>query len=135
MLFKFKFIINSYSQQFYFSRTENNLPLTLSLKGAIFLTPRTINWNLPILDFIELILNQSNTFLRSYLRSENTCSRFLLQMYSVLSLLKMLKYFEVMLEIFEFSHMKEIVESWLLYANKFSWIIQSCFPNEIIKQS
>ena len=120
MLFKFKFIINSYSQQFYFSRTENNLPLTLSLKGAIFLTPRTINRNLPILDFIELILNQSNTFLRSYLRSENTCSRFLLQMYSVLSLLKMLKYFEVMLEIFEFSHMKEIVESWLLYANKFS---------------
>ena len=27
-------------------------------------------------------------------------------------LLKMLKYFEVMLNIFEFSHMKEIVESW-----------------------
>ena len=56
-------------------------------------------------------------------------------MYSVLSLLKMLKYFEVMLEIFEFSHMKEIVESWLVYANKFSWIIQSCFSNETIKQS
>ena len=35
--------------------------------------------------FIELILNQSNTFPRSYLRFENTCFRFLLQLYSVLS--------------------------------------------------
>ena len=39
-------------------------------------------------------------------------------------LLKMLKYFEVMLSIFEFSHVKEIVESWLGYVNKFSWVIQ-----------
>ena len=29
-------------------------------------------------------------------------------------LLKMLKYFEVMLNIFQFSHMKEIVKSWLI---------------------
>ena len=42
-------------------------------------------------------------------------------------LLKMLKYFEVKLNIFEFSHVKEIVESWLVYVNKFSWMIQSCF--------
>ena len=32
-------------------------------------------------------------------------------------LLKMLKYFEVMLNIFEFSHLKEIVESSLDYVN------------------
>ena len=35
-------------------------------------------------------------------------------------LLKMLKYFEVMLNIFEFSHLKEILESSLVYVNKFS---------------
>ena len=45
-------------------------------------------------------------------------------------LLKMLKYFEVMLNIFEFSYEKEIIESWLVYLNKFSWIIQSCFLTE-----
>ena len=33
-------------------------------------------------------------------------------------LLKMLKYFEVMLKIFKFSHVKEIAESSLVYANK-----------------
>ena len=49
-------------------------------------------------------------------------------------LLKMLKYFKVMLNIFEFSHVKEIVESWLVYLNKFPWIIQSLFLTETIKQ-
>ena len=34
-------------------------------------------------------------------------------------LLKMLKYLEVMLNIFEFPYVKEIVESWLGYVNKF----------------
>ena len=33
--------------------------------------------------------------------------------------LEMLKYFEVMLNIFEFFHVKKIVESRLLYVNKF----------------
>ena len=37
-------------------------------------------------------------------------------------LLKILKYFEVMLNIFESSYVKEVVESWLVYVNKFSWI-------------
>ena len=40
------------------------------------------------------------------------------------------KYFEVMLNIFEFSQVKEIDKSWLVYVNKFSWIIQSCFLTE-----
>ena len=35
-------------------------------------------------------------------------------------LLKMLTFFEVMLNIFEFSHVKELVESRLVYGNKFS---------------
>ena len=35
------------------------------------------------------------------------------------SLLKMLKYFKGMLKFFEFSHVKAIVESRLVYANKF----------------
>ena len=33
-------------------------------------------------------------------------------------LLKMLNYFEVMLNVFEFSHVKEIVESLVVYGNK-----------------
>ena len=47
-------------------------------------------------------------------------------------LLKMLEYFEVTLNIFEFSHVKEIVETWLVYINRFSWIIESCFITETI---
>ena len=35
-----------------------------------------------------------------------------------------------MLNIFEFSHVKEIVESWFVYVKKFLWIIQSCFLTE-----
>ena len=50
-------------------------------------------------------------------------------------LLKILKYFEVRLNIFEFSHVNEIVKSWLVYENKFSWIIQSGFLTETIKES
>ena len=49
--------------------------------------------------------------------------------------LKMPKYSEVMLNIFEFFHVKEIVESWLVYVNKFLWTIQSCFLTETIKRS
>ena len=50
-------------------------------------------------------------------------------------LLKQLKYFEVMLSIFEFSRVWENVESWLVYANKFFWIVQSYFLTGIIKWS
>ena len=50
-------------------------------------------------------------------------------------LLKMLKYFKVMLNFFEFSRVKEIVQSWLVYAKKFSRIIQSLFLTETIKES
>ena len=32
-----------------------------------------------------------------------------------------------------FFHVKEIVESWLAYVNKFSWIAQSCFLTHTIK--
>ena len=39
-------------------------------------------------------------------------------------LLKMLKYFEVMLNIFEFSDVEEIIESWLVCVNKFLWNIK-----------
>ena len=45
--------------------------------------------SLPGLMFTELILIKSNTFLRSYLRFGNTCSRFLLQLYDVLSSAKL----------------------------------------------
>ena len=50
-------------------------------------------------------------------------------------LLKKLKYSEVMLNIFEFSRVWENVESWLVYANKFFWIVQSYFSTDVIKQS
>ena len=58
------------------------LLLIFSLKDAILLSPRTISWNFPELPFMELTLNQSNTFLWSYLRFENTWSRLLLQLLS-----------------------------------------------------
>ena len=50
-------------------------------------------------------------------------------------LLKKLKYFEVILNIFEISWVWENVESWLVYANKFFWIAQPYFLTDIIKQS
>ena len=50
-------------------------------------------------------------------------------------LLKKMKYFEVMLNIFEFSRVWGNVESWLVYANKLFWIAQSYFSTNIIKQS
>ena len=48
-------------------------------------------------------------------------------------LLKMLKWFEVMLNMFEFSLVKEIFIIVIGLCNKFSWIIQPRFLTEIIK--
>ena len=50
-------------------------------------------------------------------------------------LLKKVKYFEVMVNIFEFLHVWENVESWLVSANKLFWIAQPYFSTNIIKQS
>ena len=50
-------------------------------------------------------------------------------------LLKKPKYFEVMLNIFEFSWVWEYVEYWLVFANKLSWIAQLYFSNNIKTQS
>ena len=50
-------------------------------------------------------------------------------------LLKKLKYFEVMLNIFEFSRVSENVESWLVYPNKLLWIAQPWFSTNIRKHS
>ena len=50
-------------------------------------------------------------------------------------LLKKPKYFEVMLNISEFSRVWEIVESWLVYAIKFFLMVQPYFSNDIMKQS
>ena len=53
-------------------------------------------------------------------------------------LLKILKYFEVMLNIFEFPNAKKkklrTLTPWLMYAYKFSWIIQSCFLIKALEQ-
>ena len=49
-------------------------------------------------------------------------------------LLKMLKYFKVMLKICEFSHAKEIVESLLVYANKFKLMQISLRPIMFLQQ-
>ena len=48
-------------------------------------------------------------------------------------LLKILNYFKVTLNIFEFSRAWENVETWLVYANKFFWIVQPFFSTDIIK--
>ena len=45
------------------------------------------------------------------------------------------KIFRSYVKHFEFPHVKEIVESWSVYANKFSLIIQSCFLTDTIKES
>ena len=50
-------------------------------------------------------------------------------------LLKKPKYFEVMLNIFEFSWVWEYVEYWLVFGNKLSWIAQLYFSNNIKTQS
>ena len=50
-------------------------------------------------------------------------------------LLKKLKYFEIMLNICEFSQVREKVESSLVYANKLFWITQPYFSTDKIKQS
>ena len=40
-----------------------------------------------------------------------------------------------MLNLFEFSHMEDILELWLFYLNMLSWIIDSCLLTETVKQS
>ena len=50
-------------------------------------------------------------------------------------LLKKLKCFEDILNIFEFSRVWENVESWLVYANKLIWTAQPYFSTDIIKRS
>ena len=49
--------------------------------------------------------------------------------------LEMLKHFEVTQNIFEIPHVWEIVESYLVYTKKFSWIIQSSTNTGTIKQN
>ena len=48
---------------------------------------------------------------------------------------KKLKYFEVMLNIFEFLWVWENVKSWLVYANNLFWTALPYFLNKILKQS
>ena len=43
--------------------------------------------------------------------------------------------FKVFLNISEFSRVWKNVESWLVYANKFSWLTEPYFSTDIIKQS
>ena len=50
-------------------------------------------------------------------------------------IVKNAKIFSSYVNIFEFSHSKEIVQSWLIYVTKFSSIIQSCFLTETLKQN
>ena len=50
-------------------------------------------------------------------------------------IVKKIKYFEVMLNIFELSRVWENIESWLVYANKLFWIAQPYFSTDIIKRS
>ena len=50
-------------------------------------------------------------------------------------IVKKLKYFEVMLNIFEFSLVWRNVVSWLVYANKLVWIVQPYSSTDITKRS
>ena len=59
------------------------------------------------------------------------CDRLSLQ---VVKKAKKLKYFEVMLSIFEFSRVWENVKSWLVYTNKLFWVAQPYFLANIIKK-
>ena len=51
------------------------------------------------------------------------------------SLITKLNYFEVVLNIFEFSRVWENVEFLLAYANKLCWIVQPYFSTDLIKES
>ena len=49
-------------------------------------------------------------------------------------IVKKLKYFEVMLNMFKLLRVWENVESWLVYSNKLLWIAQSYFSTDIINK-
>ena len=71
------------------------------------------------------------------IRTEITCEKILFYMLNSAAgdlLLKKLKYFEVILNIFEFLRVWRNAESWLVFANRF-WITQPYFSTNIIKQS
>ena len=69
------------------------------------------------------------------IRTGITCKKIPCYMFASDLLLKKLKCFEDILNIFEFSRVWENVESWLVYANKLFWIAQPYFSTDIIKRS
>ena len=50
-------------------------------------------------------------------------------------IVKKIKCFDVMLNIFELSRVWENVESWLVYASELLWLAQPRYSNNIIKQN
>ena len=59
-------------------------------------------------------------------RTEITCKKISCYMHDSAYrwfIVEILKYFEVILNIFEFSHVKEIVEFWLVYEIVESWLV------------
>ena len=67
-------------------------------------------------------------------RSNKKCEKCAIQLAGGV-LLKMLQYFEVMLNFFEFSEVWENKEAWLVYVNKVSWIAQSYFLTNTVKKA
>ena len=68
-------------------------------------------------------------------RHTNERTSFIIMIFGNYVLKLFLQYFEVMLNIFEFSRVWENTESWLVYVNNLFWIAQPCFSNNIRKQS
>ena len=86
------------------------------------ITPQSIGWNI-VRKFRFYLSRKRIQTLKLYYKHEENLGNFLVLCKTQLTggiLLKMLKYLEVMLYIFEYPHVQEIVESRLTYAGKLS---------------
>ena len=85
MLFKVKFIISSYPQQFFFIRTGYNFAVNIKSNGHYIFDSKNHKLKFTRISLHRINFKQINAFIRSCLRLENKCSRYLWQLYSALS--------------------------------------------------
>ena len=86
MFLKYKWIINSYSKQFYFLEPRNFYTINKKIMVAKFVSSKNHKLEFSRVSFYWIYPKSfQHTHLRSYLRIEYIFARFLLQLYSVLS--------------------------------------------------
>ena len=103
-----------------------------NLLGNTWVRNNFLNWIL-YLDFKSSHINHRTiiptgiTFKKTPCYMRNSARRWLI--------VENAKIFRSYVKHFLVFHMKEIVKSWLVCMNKFSWIIQSCYLTKTTKQS